>query len=54
MFGGKVVKKLVTKAAKLAEEKPAKEKPAEEKPAKEKPAKKNGLIEVEVLRAPAL
>ena len=38
MFGGKAVKKLVTKVA---------------KPAEEKPAKKNGLTEAELLRAPA-
>ena len=43
MFGGKAVKKLVTKAAK----------PAEQKPVEQKPAKKNGLTEAELLRAPA-
>ncbi len=43
MFGGKAVKKLVTKAAK----------PAEQKPVEQKPAKKNGLTETELLRAPA-
>ena len=58
MFGGKAVKKLVSRAAKLAEEKPAKGKPVEERPVKEKPTearavKKNGLTEAELLRAPA-
>jgi len=48
MFGGKAVKKLVTKATK-----PAEQKPAEHKPAEHKPAKKNGLTEAELLRAPA-
>src|SRR5438552_1797799 len=48
MFGGKAVKKLVTKAAK-----PAEQKPAEQKPAEQKPVKKNGLTEAELLRAPA-
>ena len=43
MFGGKAVKKLVTKAAK----------PAEQKVAEQKPAKKNGLTEAELMRAPA-
>src|SRR5437879_7507684 len=43
MFGGKAVKKLVSKAAK----------PAEQKPAEHKPAKRNGLTEAELLRAPA-
>src|SRR5437762_8551195 len=43
MFGGKAVKKLVTKAAK----------PAEQKPVEQKQAKKNGLTEAELLRAPA-
>src|SRR5437899_9528774 len=47
MFGGKAVKKLVTKA------KPAEQKPAEQKVAEQKPAKKNGLSEAELLRAPA-
>ncbi len=47
MFGGKAVKKLVTKAAK-----PAEQKPVEQKPAEHKPAKKNGLSEAELLRAP--
>ena len=50
MFGGKAVKKLVGRAAKLAEEKPA---AAAERPAAEKPWKKNGLSEAELLRAPA-
>ena len=48
MFGGKAVKKLVTKAAK-----PAEQKPVEHKPVEHKPAKKNGLTEAELLRAPA-
>ena len=48
MFGGKAVKKLVTKVVK-----PAEQKPAEHKPADHKPAKKNGLTEAELLRAPA-
>ena len=39
MFGGKAVKKLVTKAAK-----PAEQKPVEHKPAEHKPAKKNALF----------
>jgi len=47
MFGGKAVKKLVTKAAK-----PAEQKPAEQKAAEHRPAKKNGLTEAELLRAP--
>src|SRR2546422_6630577 len=47
MFGGKAVKKLVSKAAKPAEHKPAEHK------AEHKPAKKNGLTEAELLRAPA-
>src|SRR5438105_9079380 len=53
MFGGKAVKKLVSKAVKPAEHKPAEHKPAEHKPAEHKPAKKNGLTEAELLRAPA-
>jgi RNA polymerase-binding transcription factor len=48
MFGGKAVKKLVTKAAK-----PAEHKAVEQKVAEQKPAKKNGLTEAELLRAPA-
>src|SRR5207237_5650250 len=40
MFGGKAVKKLVSKAVK-----PAEHKPVEHKPAEHKPAKKNGLTE---------
>jgi DnaK suppressor protein len=48
MFGGKAVKKLVTKAAK-----PAEHKAAEQKVAEQKPAKKNGLTEAELLRSPA-
>jgi len=53
MFGGKAVKKLVTKAAKQAEHKPAEHKPAEHKPAKRNGLKRNGLTEAELLRAPA-
>src|SRR5258707_6611576 len=48
MFGGKAVKKRVTKATK-----PAEHKPGEHKPAEQRPAKKNGLTEAELLRAPA-
>jgi DnaK suppressor protein len=53
MFGGKAVKKLVGKAAKPVEHKPVEHKPVEQKPVEHKPAKKNGLTEVELLRAPA-
>jgi len=53
MFGGKAVKKLMTKAAKPAEVRPAEVRPVEGKPAEGKPAKKNGLSEAELLRAPA-